>query len=164
MNISQLFKTELLEFYQILIYFVPKLISATICGAIIGLEREQKHAHVDYTSAGLKTISLICASACLFASVSILISQTNAIADPSRIISYIISGISFIGAGVIFKDSDKVRGATTAALIWVTTAIGIVVGIGYIYVGPVLAIGFVIATRALTFIERLFRSKIDSEK
>jgi putative Mg2+ transporter-C (MgtC) family protein len=92
---------------------------AFIIGAIIGLEREFRSK-----PAGFRTMIIICVGSCLY---TILSKESNA-TSPDRIASNIVTGIGFIGAGVIFKEGISVNGLTTAALIWVTAALGMAVG------------------------------------
>jgi putative Mg2+ transporter-C (MgtC) family protein len=100
---------------------------AVAAGAIIGAEREYRSK-----SAGFRTIILICLGSCLFTIFSALIN----IAEPERIAVGIVSGIGFLGAGVIFKSDNRVTGLTTAATIWATAAIGMGMGAGYyLYAG-----------------------------
>lgn len=94
---------------------------AMLIGGIIGAEREFRDK-----SAGLRTLTLICVGSCLFTLVSQLL--TNGTAD--RIASNIVTGIGFLGAGVIFKSDRGVNGLTTAATIWATAAIGMTIGNG----------------------------------
>lgn len=92
---------------------------AFIIGAIIGLEREFRSK-----PAGFRTMIIICVGSCLY---TILSKESNT-ASPDRIASNIVTGIGFIGAGVIFKEGISVNGLTTAALIWITAALGMAVG------------------------------------
>ncbi len=92
---------------------------AFVIGAIIGLEREFRSK-----PAGFRTMIIICVGSCLY---TILSKESNA-TSPDRIASNIVTGIGFIGAGVIFKEGISVNGLTTAALIWVTAALGMAVG------------------------------------
>ncbi|MCW4005337.1 MAG: MgtC/SapB family protein [Candidatus Bathyarchaeota archaeon] len=96
------------------------LVLAVVLGAVVGLEREFAHR-----PAGLRTHVLVCLGSCLFTIVSVSFS-----ADPARIAAGIVAGIGFIGAGTIWAEVDKVKGITTAASLWATSAIGITVGIG----------------------------------
>jgi putative Mg2+ transporter-C (MgtC) family protein len=100
---------------------VLRLLIAVLIGGILGAEREYRDK-----SAGLRTLTLICVGSCLFTLVSLLL--TNGTAD--RIASNIVTGIGFIGAGVIFKNEQGVNGLTTAATIWSTAAIGMTIGNG----------------------------------
>lgn len=92
---------------------------AFIIGAVIGLEREFRSK-----PAGFRTMIIICVGACLYT----ILSKENSPVSPDRIASNIVTGIGFIGAGVIFKEGITVNGLTTAALIWVTAALGMAIG------------------------------------
>lgn len=92
-----------------------------LAGSLVGLEREYKNK-----SAGFRTIVLICLGATAFTIVS-----RYGVGSDDRIAANIITGIGFIGAGVIFKDKFSVMGLTTAAVIWVVAGIGMAAGIGY---------------------------------
>lgn len=97
------------------------MIVSIICGGAIGFEREYKNK-----SAGFRTIILISLGSTIFTIVS-----RHGVGADDRISANIITGIGFIGAGVIFKDKISVRGLTTAAVIWTSAAIGMTTGIGY---------------------------------
>ncbi len=90
-----------------------------IIGAIIGIEREFRSK-----PAGFRTMILICVGACLYT----ILSRESESGSTDRIASNIVTGIGFIGAGVIFKEGISVNGLTTAALIWITAALGMAVG------------------------------------
>ncbi len=92
---------------------------AFIIGAIIGLEREFRSK-----PAGFRTMIFICVGSCLY---TILSKEDNTV-SPDRIASNIVTGVGFIGAGVIFKEGISVNGLTTAALIWITAALGMAIG------------------------------------
>lgn len=125
-----------------LYYFSPiatevifKFALASILGLIIGLERELKRKPV-----GLKTSPIICVSSCLITIVSFETAYLAPMSelgvtismDPLRLAAQIISGIGFLGAGVILrKDNDSITGLTTAAMIWGAAGIGIAVGVGF---------------------------------
>ena len=101
-----------------------------LLGGAIGLER-MLHKH----PAGMRTFMLICLGSTLATLASIYICQTNIDlhnGDPGRIAAQILTGIGFIGAGLILKTGDGVQGITTASCIFVTAAIGIAVGVGMI--------------------------------
>jgi len=95
---------------------------AILAGGIIGGEREYRSK-----SAGFRTIILISLGSCLFTIFSAFIGP----ATPDRIASTIVTGIGFIGAGVIFRGDNRVNGLTTAATIWAAAAIGMGIGAGY---------------------------------
>jgi putative Mg2+ transporter-C (MgtC) family protein len=104
-------------------HIIEKLLLAVLIGGLIGAEREYRSK-----SAGFRTLTLICLGATLFTVLSEWIGGTG---NPDRIASNIITGIGFVGAGVIFKGDFGVNGITTAAMIWVTAALGMGIGAGY---------------------------------
>lgn len=109
---------------------IYKALMALVAGALLGVERELKDK-----AAGLKTISVICLGSCLFTILSVKIGDRYT--DAGRIASYIVSGIGFLGAGVIFKDRFAVSGLTTASVIWIAAAIGMSIGFGEIFAAGV---------------------------
>ncbi len=108
-----------------------RLFLALIFGAIIGFEREYRSK-----AAGFRTITIISIGSALFTICSF---KLGAPGNPDRIASNIITGMGFIGAGVIFKEGVSISGLTTAATIWIAAAMGMALGIGE----------YVIATTAL---------------
>ena len=132
---------------ELLFTVMPKILSATICGAIIGWDREKKQK-----VAGLRTIVLITVGSCIFTLGAFLIEDTYT-SDPSRIISTIVTGIGFLGGGVIIQHQDKVVGVTTAAFIWVVAGIGILCGLGLIIMPVILTIGLLAVSAILGAIE-----------
>lgn len=109
---------------------VVRLALAFVLGGVIGWERERKHG-----AAGLRTHILVCVGSALTMLVSLYtfeVYKNLAATDPSRIAAGVVTGIGFIGAGAIIRNPEKVLGLTTAASIWVSAAIGLAVGCGYI--------------------------------
>jgi len=109
---------------------------AFLLSALVGLEREWRQK-----SAGLRTYALVGVSAALFMLISKygfmdILANGRVIVDPSRVAAQVVSGIGFIGGGVIFMRRDVVRGLTTAASVWLTAALGMACGAGL----PVLAV------------------------
>lgn len=102
---------------------IKHILIALAIGALIGAEREYRSK-----SAGLRTMILVSLGSCLFTILSMRIG-TPASAD--RIAANIITGIGFLGAGVIFKDENRVGGITTATTIWMVAALGMAVGSGH---------------------------------
>ena len=109
-----------------------RLVLALLLGAIIGAEREFR-VH----EAGLRTMALVALGACLFQIISItgfadLVDLPHIQLDPSRVASYVVAGIGFLGAGSIFRaqGEERVKGLTTAATIWAVAAIGLASGCG----------------------------------
>jgi len=118
---------------------VLRLLTAILCGGIIGYEREFKDK-----PAGFITHMLVCVGACIISLVQVsivsetitLINKTPSLigvisADSGRIIAQIVSGIGFLGAGTIIHFKGTVKGLTTAATLWVVASIGIASGMGY---------------------------------
>ena len=115
---------------------IIRLLSSVLIGAIIGAEREYHNK-----SAGLRTMMLICLGATLFTIFSMEVGERT---SPDRIASNIVTGIGFVGAGVIFMGGTGINGVTTAATIWATAALGIGVGAGHEYIalgGSILLVG-----------------------
>lgn len=114
-----------------------RLVLACICGAAIGIERSRR-----FKEAGIRTHIIVCCASALMMVVSkygfvdlvhngVDFAGTKG-ADPARIAAQVVSGISFLCAGVIFKNAGTVKGLTTAAGIWVTAGIGLAVGAGMV--------------------------------
>lgn len=98
--------------------------TALICGTIIGIERQLRGKPV-----GIRTSALIVLGTYIFIAVSTFVS--NSATDPSRIIGQVITGIGFLGAGVMLARDGMVLGVTSAATIWSLAAIGVCIGLGY---------------------------------
>ncbi len=107
-----------------------KIVIAAIVGLLIGLERE-----IRKKPAGMRTHALVCIGATLFTVLSF--SFVGSTVDTSRIAAGIVTGIGFLGAGVIFRAEDKVKGITTAAELWVLAAIGVAIGMGMYFAAAV---------------------------
>ena len=126
-----------------------KIAMSLVIGGIIGFERELRSK-----SAGFRTLILISMGSTIFTIASI---SLGGLSNPDRIAGSIVTGIGFIGAGVIFKGDNRINGITTAATIWVTAAIGMCIGVG-LYGLAIGACGLVLLVHfLLTHLE----SKID---
>jgi putative Mg2+ transporter-C (MgtC) family protein len=101
---------------------IERLLVALLIGAAIGAEREYRSK-----SAGLRTMILVCMGACLVTIVSASMGAPN---NADRIAANIITGIGFLGAGVVFKEENRVTGITTATTIWMAAALGMEAGLG----------------------------------
>jgi putative Mg2+ transporter-C (MgtC) family protein len=104
--------------------FAARLAVALLLGSIIGLERQWKNK-----KAGTRTNALVATGAAAFVMGGLLIPT-----DPNaegRIISYVVSGIGFLCAGVIFKEGANIQGLNTAATVWCSAAVGVLAGMGY---------------------------------
>jgi len=105
-----------------------RVLIAFLLGALIGWERE-RHSRGGQLSAGIRTYAAISLGACVFGILSV--SLPGGGADPSRIAAQIVSGVGFLGGGVIFRQPHGVSGLTTAATLWATAAIGLAVALGF---------------------------------
>ncbi len=138
-----------------------KLACALIMGGCIGFERSF-HGH----SAGIRTYCLIC-----LASVAIIHAQQHGAiwlagasvdvyrADGSRLMQGVGEGIAFLGAGAIFREGFTIRGLTTAAAIWVTGIIGILLGIGFFYTGILATVCLILILSCVQKIERIIHAR-----
>ncbi len=132
------------------IAIVSHLFAAVLAGGLIGIERSYQGR-----PAGFRTHTLVCLAASLLMLLTVFESTWNAGArpdsvrlDPTRMAQGIMTGIGFLGAGVIFKEGMSVRGLTTAASIWITSAIGVMLGVGF-YFPAVIATALTLGTLAL---------------
>lgn len=132
-----------------------RFLLAVILGALIGAEREYRGK-----SAGFRTMMMISLGSCLFTIISILIGGTS---TPDRIASNIVTGIGFLGAGVIFKNENIINGITTSATIWTVAAVGMAVGGGYYFVSIGASIIILIILAVLPYLERLI-DKLNQSK
>lgn len=128
---------------------VIKLLAAFMVGLLLGAEREYHDK-----SAGMRTLILITVGACLFTIFSVRIAGDK---DPGRIAAQVVSGIGFLGAGVIIQRRGQVVGLTTASTIWVAAALGIGMGVGYVLFTAVAGIVVIFVLGALPQIERLLQ-------
>jgi putative Mg2+ transporter-C (MgtC) family protein len=111
--------------------FILRIFIAFLLGGLIGLERE-RHG----VSAGVRTYGGIAIGACVFGIVSLSIPGS----DPTRIAAQVVTGVGFLGGGLIFRQGDYVSGLTTAATLWTTAAVGLAVAFGMYLVCIVTAI------------------------
>jgi putative Mg2+ transporter-C (MgtC) family protein len=124
---------------------IGEIAAAFALSSLIGLERE-----IRQKSAGLRTHTLVGVGAALFILVSKygfmdVLSKNEVVLDPSRVAAQVVSGIGFIGGGLIFVRRDSVQGLTTAAIVWVTAAIGMACGAGlFLLAAVVTACHFVV--------------------
>lgn len=136
-----------------LISVIARILISSILGGLIGAEREL-HKH----EAGLRTHILVCMGSCLIMLTSLRvfdIYKDIGVVDPSRIAAGVITGIGFLGAGAIIRYGMAVRGLTTAASLWITSAVGLAIGCGFYSAG-------IIAT-VITLISLLFLRNLEKE-
>src|SRR5438067_8654975 len=130
---------------------------ALVLGAVVGFERESReHA------AGMRTNALVSLGAALFTIISAfgfmdLLGIAHVQLDPTRVASYVVAGIGFMGAGSIFlsRETDRVKGLTTAATTWLVAAIGMACGAGLFFVAVVATALGLIVLIVLRLLERL---------
>src|SRR3954449_5983924 len=146
---------------QEILIVVARIGAAVVIGGIIGLERS-----LHGRPAGFRTHSLVCVASALLMLVTVYqgewmtaVPLDSIRTDPTRMAQGIMTGIGFLGAGVIFKEGLTIRGLTTSASIWVTAALGILVGIGFYL--PAVA-GTVAAILILSFF-RVIEQRLPSE-
>ena len=120
---------------------------AIVCGAIVGYERQLKDKPV-----GARTSILICLGTQIFVSIGTSFAIPSA--DPSRVVGQVVTGIGFIGGGVILARRGMVIGVTTAATIWVLAAIGVVIGVGHYLSAIMLSIVTVIILIGFDYLDR----------
>jgi putative Mg2+ transporter-C (MgtC) family protein len=136
--------------YSPTVLIAIKLVVAILCGGAIGFERE-----LSRKAAGLRTNVLICMGAALFMIVSRHISGGAPYSDPGRLVAQVVTGVGFIGAGVILQARGSVTGLTTAATIFVVAAVGITIGEGMFTVALLSTALIIVVLVVLRRIERM---------
>ena len=138
-----------------------KMAMALTLGCIIGLERELKSKPV-----GVKTCAIIAVTTCVLTIVSIQAAEhyaqvsDNIRTDPMRLAAQVISGIGFLGAGVLLhKKNDAISGLTTAAIIWAAAAIGVATGAGFMFDAIIATLMILVAIRLSPLVQRFVRRK-----
>jgi len=132
--------------YEILIRFLL----AALWGGAVGLEREYRSK-----SAGLRTMMMISLGSCFFTMISTFLGEN---ATPDRIAANIVTGVGFLGAGVIFRSENKVNGITTAATIWTVAAVGMAIGAGHYFASAVGSMLILIVLGILTIGEKVIEN------
>jgi putative Mg2+ transporter-C (MgtC) family protein len=121
--------------------FTLRLLTAIGAGFIIGFERQWHHK-----SAGLRTNTLVATGAALYVLLSVNLTAEHG--EVTRIIGQVVTGIGFLGAGIIFKEGINVRGLTTAATVWCSSAIGCIAAAGY-YVETLIGVLAIISINSI---------------
>jgi putative Mg2+ transporter-C (MgtC) family protein len=131
-----------------------RLLVSFAVGAAIGLEREYRSK-----AAGLRTMIMICLGSTIFTEISIHLGANN----PDRLAANIVTGVGFLGGGVIFKDGLTITGITTATTIWISAALGMAVGAGEYFVAivgsGVVLIVLTVLEKAQGVVERLHQTR-----
>ncbi|AEA63557.1 MgtC/SapB family protein [Burkholderia gladioli] len=104
--------------------FILRLLTAFSCGVAIGIERQLRQR-----TAGLRTITLVTCGACLFVTLGVL--TGNGVAGVTQIAAYVVSGVGFLGGGVIMREKGAIQGINTAATLWCSAAVGVLSGSGH---------------------------------
>ncbi|MDR5782836.1 MgtC/SapB family protein [Caballeronia sp. LZ065] len=121
--------------------FTLRLLAAFACGVAIGFERQLRQR-----TAGLRTITLVASGACLFVTLGVL--TGNGVAGVTQIAAYVVSGVGFLGGGVIMREKGSVQGINTAATLWCSAAVGVLCGSGHY--GPAIeGTGIVLVTNTV---------------
>lgn len=124
--------------------FAIKLGASLVAGFIIGVERESRHK-----PAGISTHSFVIAGAMLFAFLSTALGH----GDPGRIAAQIVTGVGFLGAGIILKEGGRLQNVTTASSIWFAAAIGMAIGFGW-YAIALIATAFAVVVPRIPHIAK----------
>ncbi len=121
--------------------FALRLLAAFACGVAIGLERQMRQR-----TAGLRTITLVASGACLFVTLGVL--TGNGTSGITQIAAYVVSGVGFLGGGVIMRDKGSIQGINTAATLWCSAAVGVLCGAGH-YVPAIAGTAVVLLTNTV---------------
>ena len=122
--------------------FALRFALALAFGALLGLERQWRQR-----TAGTRTNALVAAGSAAFVMSGFLINGD--VSGEARVVSYVISGVGFLGAGVIFKENMQVRGLNTAATVWCAASVGVIVGLGYPVYAAVVMLGVLLTNTVL---------------
>ena len=129
--------------YEILVRFLL----AALWGGLVGTEREYHNK-----SAGFRTMIMISVGSCFFTMMSEVIGE---VANADRIAANVVTGIGFLGAGVIFRGENRVNGITTAATIWVVAAVGMGIGAGRYFASASASILVLLVLAVLPYVENI---------
>lgn len=140
------------------LHILLRLVLALILGGLIGFEREQNNH-----AAGLRTNILVCLGACLLMLLSMygfsaFVDEPNVRVDPARLAAAVITGIGFLGAGTILFTGRSITGLTTAASLWVVSAIGLAVGAGFYFAAGTVTVLVLITLWAFNKLEKRYIS------
>lgn len=141
-------------YYGLGIHYIIRMLVAGLCGLVIGYERKNRAK-----GAGVRTHFMVAIAAALMMIVSMYcfndphLPEGTRSADPTRIAAQIVSGVGFLGAGMIFVHKNTISGLTTAAGIWATAGIGMAIGSGMYIIGVVATV-FIIAAQYILHMDR----------
>ena len=140
-------------------FFGSRILVATICGLIVGWERELKSK-----VAGIRTNVLVCVGSAILTSIAYIIYKEDPRTDPGRIIGQIVTGVGFLGGGVIFKMNDRITGVTTASFIWIMCALGILAGMGFVYIPIICTAGLIILSLLFYILEKRIDKRVSERE
>jgi putative Mg2+ transporter-C (MgtC) family protein len=129
--------------------FWQHLGTAILCGGVIGVERQLRGK-----AAGIRTSILICLGTSVFVSLGASMGDRS---DPTRVLAQVVSGIGFVGGGVILAREGLIIGVTSAAVIWVLAALGAMIGLGHLSAAIVLTLATLGILLGVELLEGLFR-------
>jgi putative Mg2+ transporter-C (MgtC) family protein len=130
--------------------FWLRLGTAVLCGGAIGIERQLRGK-----AAGIRTSILICLGTHIFVALGSSFPQDGA--DPTRVLAQVVSGIGFLGGGVILAREGLVTGVTSAAVIWVLAALGAMIGLGHLRAAMVMTLATLAVLIGVELLEAAFR-------
>jgi putative Mg2+ transporter-C (MgtC) family protein len=155
-NISAPFDFSWLQQVVVINGAISRLLTASVLGGLIGLEREVKRR-----SAGVRTNLLICLGAAFFTLLSAVLAG-DASPNKGQVASNIVQGIGFLGAGLIIHNRSRISGLTSAASVWVVASIGMACGAGLLAAAAIATVIVIIALEVVGFLERRASIKIYS--
>ncbi len=128
------------------------ILTALVCGALIGIERQ-----VRGKPAGARTLTLVCLGTCTFIRLG---AETEGVGtDSSRVLGQVITGIGFLGAGLMMaRDGGRITGITSATIVWVLAAIGAMIGFDHHFGAVVLTVVVLLVLSVTERLENMFRS------
>ena len=138
---------------------ILRMVVAALCGLVVGLERRHHHKQ-----AGLGTFMIVAVASALLMEVSKYGFSDVEKVDSARIAAQVVSGISFLGAGIIMKRNQNIEGLTTAAGIWAMAAIGLAIGAGMYLMGIVSTVLYMIISYVTRFIKQHQNTYFESYK
>lgn len=129
---------------------VVKILSSLICGLIVGIERQVRGKPV-----GIRTSSLICLGTMLFIHLGLQINEGH---DSVRILGQIVTGVGFLGAGVIMNKEGLVSGVTSAAVVWLLAGIGASIGFGFYSTALIVTLVALFILVGVQYLESIFKA------
>ncbi len=129
-----------------------QLAMSVVCGAIVGIERQLRGKAI-----GIRTSIMICMATQVFIRLSTELSASGGVIDPTRVLGQVVTGVGFLGAGVILSRGGAVTGVTSAAVVWMLAAIGSTIGAGRPFEALALSILVVAVLIVVRSLEKAFK-------